>query len=101
MVYPVFVIFFFCPKVVLLQTRPVPNVPSQVRSPIADAVRTLEELTKRKEKLLVDMAPMGAEDASVPLHLEDTEETWLGKSLAEKNRGFPGDKCWPSFLLQK
>ncbi|CAL1159620.1 unnamed protein product, partial [Cladocopium goreaui] len=59
---------------VLLQALCLVDRKVKVRSPIADAVRTLEELTKRKEKLLVDMAPMGQEEASVP-RLEDTEES--------------------------
>eukprot|EP00435_Cladocopium_sp_Y103_P007795 s4647_g2.t1 len=58
---------------VLLQALCLVDRKVKVRSPVADAVRTLEELTKRKEKLLVDMAPMGQEEASVPLRLDDTE----------------------------
>lgn len=60
---------------VLLQALCLVDRKVKVRSPIADAVRTLEELTKRKEKLLVDMAPMGQEEASVPLHLDDTDQS--------------------------
>ena len=45
---------------------------------------TSQELTKRKEKLLVDMAPMGQEEASVPLHLDDTDQSRLGDQVSSE-----------------
>ena len=73
----------------------------KVRSPLADAVRTLEELTKRKEKLLVDMTSMGAEEAAVDIHLEDTEPTLaenLKRSWQEVHREAT---AWPPLEKQK
>lgn len=73
----------------------------KVRSPLADAVRTLEELTKRKEKLLVDMTSMGAEEAAVDIHLEDTEPTFaenLKRSWQEVHREAT---AWPPLEKQK